>query len=460
MDFENSSLTAALSSIEKQTVYKFYHKQDWLTPYKITYSFKNASLETVLTTIFNKTDLNYIIRDKRIILTKNVVVYQNLPENYFVQDSLSPPGSDQNAILKTQNRNSRHTIAIGKQQKRNAKTYRLSGRVKDLKTGEPLALLAITTADRSRYTTTRTDGSYTIELPAGYNTIETNLLGYQQQTYSVILYGNGNLDLHIAENTEMLGEVLIDAEKDKNISEAVMGLTSINIENIKTIPLVLGERDVLKAALTLPGISTAGEGANGYNVRGGRSDQNLILLDDAVLYAPNHFLGFFSAVNPFTTAKANIYKASIPAEFGGRLSSVIDIETKDGNMTDFSGEGSIGPVTGNLMLEIPVVEEKAAIIIGARATYADWILNALDEESLQNSEASFYDGIVKYHHKIGENNEISATGYYSRDRFRICIEITCPFLLVLLLAHCVENTRHSYGYACVFRLVVKQNNCL
>lgn len=419
VDFQNTPLSNALSSIEAQTDYHFYYKQDWISPYSVTANFKGTPLLTALSTIFKETELNYIIREKRIILTKNTVVYQNLPDNYFDQDSLTPTPSAQNAILKTQNRNTDHLIAIGKQQKENAKTHILSGTVRDLKTGKPLASLAITTADRSHYTTTGVDGYYSLELPSGYNSLETSLLGYQQKVYTLLLYGDGNLNMQIEENTEMLGEVLIDAEKDKNISEAIMGVTSIDIENIKNIPLVLGELDILKAALTLPGISTAGEGANGYNVRGGRSDQNLILLDDAVLYAPNHFLGFFSAVNPFTTAKADIYKASIPAEFGGRLSSVIDIETKDGNMNDFSGEGSIGPVTGNLMLEIPVVKEKASIIAGFRATYADWILNSLNEESLKNSEASFYDGIVKYHHKIGGNNSISATGYYSRDRFSI-----------------------------------------
>ncbi|WP_316931590.1 carboxypeptidase-like regulatory domain-containing protein [Flavimarina sp. Hel_I_48] len=412
-------MTEALLSIENETDYRFYYKEEWLTPYTVNATFENAELETVLNALFKETELNYIIRDKSIILTKNAIVYQNLPQNYFDTDSSNVDVSGQNAIIKTQSQPTSQVISIGKQQRGDSKTHILSGIVRDAVSGEPLASLAITTTDRSHYTTTLTDGSYKLELPSGYNSLETNLLGYQQQSYTIVLYGDGTLDMKLEENTEMLGEVLIDAERDKNISEAVMGLTSINIESIKTIPLVLGERDILKAAITLPGISTAGEGANGYNVRGGRTDQNLILLDDAVLYAPNHFLGFFSAVNPFTTAKADIYKASIPAEFGGRLSSVIDIETKDGNTSDFSGEGSIGPVTANIALEIPVVKEKAAIIAGVRATYADWILNSLDEESLNNSEASFYDAIVKYHHKIGEKNTISATGYYSRDRFSI-----------------------------------------
>src|SRR5690606_35704832 len=216
-----------------------------------------------------------------------------------------------------------------------------------------------------------------------------------------------------------LEEVVIASKKDANVRDAVVGVTNIDIQAIKTIPLVLGERDILKVATTLPGITTAGEGASGFNVRGGRSDQNLILLDEAVLYNPSHFLGFFSAVNPFTTGSLEIFKASIPAEYGGRLSSVFKIDTKSGNMEKFSGEGSVGPITANLAVEVPVVKEKASVIAGFRATYSDWILKSLDEEELKNSEASFYDGIVKYKHNIDPNNTIQGTFYYSKDRFSI-----------------------------------------
>ena len=217
------------------------------------------------------------------------------------------------------------------------------------------------------------------------------------------------------ENLELLDEVVIDADKDRNIKEAITGITQIQVKDIKTIPLVLGERDILKVATTLPGISTAGEGSAGYNVRGGKADQNLMLLDNAVIYNPTHFFGIFSALNPFTTGDLDIYKGSIPAQYGGRLSSVFNISTKSGNKKSFKGEGAIGPVTSNLTLEIPIVKEKASIIVGGRGTYSDWILKTLDNESLNNSEASFYDAIIKYDHKINENNNIESTAYYSKD---------------------------------------------
>ena len=191
------------------------------------------------------------------------------------------------------------------------------------------------------------------------------------------------------------------------------------MEETKTIPLVLGERDILKVATTLPGISTSGEASSGYNVRGGKAGQNLILLDNGVIYNPSHFFGLFSALNPFTSGEVNIYKGSIPSKYGGRLSSVFEIHTKNASTQKLGGEASIGPVTANLALEIPIVEEKSGLLVGGRATFSEYILKNLEEESLRNSEASFYDLVGKYHHNFNENNKLEVTAYYSSDKFRV-----------------------------------------
>ena len=286
-------------------------------------------------------------------------------------------------------------------------------------TGEPIENLSISTTNGAHYALTDDNGMYSIRLPSGLNKLETNLLGYEKTFQDVILYGSGTMDFEVAEDVEVLDEVIVASKKDANVRDAVVGASVIDVEGIKTIPLVLGERDILKVALTMPGIKTAGEGSAGLNVRGGRADQNLVLLDDAVIYNPQHFLGLFSAINPFTTQSLQIYKASIPAEFGGRLSSVFDMETKTGNTQKVSGEGSIGPITANLAIETPLIKEKASIMAGVRATYADYILKNLDEESLRNSEASFYDAIVKYAHDLNENNSVQGTFYYSKDKFSI-----------------------------------------
>lgn len=426
--FNNSPLKEAILKVESISNKEFYFEETWLKGYYVTKTFKNESLREVLEGFFSNTNLNYVLKDNKVILLNNTYVYTELPPDFFnevTQKENSIEVKSNAPIFQEEYANShtvhkRKMVTIGKQRPNTSNnTYVLSGVFKNFNTGEPLANLSISTVDRSKYAITDSEGKYSIRLPYGLNKLETNLLGFEKIRQDVIMYGDGSLNIELIENTESLEEVVVKSNKDANVRDAVVGVTNIDIESIKTIPLVLGERDVLKVATTMPGIKTAGEGSSGFNVRGGRSDQNLILLDDAVLYNPSHFLGFFSAVNPFTTGSMEIYKASIPAEYGGRLSSVFDIETKSGNMEKFAGEGSIGPITANLALEIPVVKEKASLIAGFRATYSDWILRSLDEDKLKNSEASFYDGIVKYKHNIDNDNSIQGTVYFSKDRFSI-----------------------------------------
>lgn len=426
--FNNTPLKEAILKVETLSNKNFFFDDNWLKGHFVTKTFENESLTKVLNGLFSNTNINYVIKDGNVILLNNTYVYTELPSDYFneakpdekvIEDNNSAP-IFQEEYATQQSVQKRKLVTIGKQRPNAAnKTYTLSGVFKNSKTGEPLQNLSISTIDRSKYAVTDSEGNFNIRLSSGLNKLETNLLGFEKIRQDVIMYGDGNLNIELNENTESLEEVVVKSKKDANVRDAVVGVTNIDIESIKTIPLVLGERDILKVATTMPGIKTTGEGSSGFNVRGGRADQNLILLDDAVLYNPSHFLGFFSAVNPFTTGSLEIYKASIPAEYGGRLSSVFDIETKSGDMEKFKGEGSIGPITANLAVEVPVVKEKASLITGFRATYSDWILRSLDQEELRNSQASFYDGIVKYKHNIDNNNSIQGTFYFSKDRFSI-----------------------------------------
>lgn len=426
--FNNTPLKEAVLKVETLSGKTFYFDDSWMRGHFVTKTFENESLRNVLNGLFSNTNINFILKDGNVILLNNTYVYSELPSDYFneakpdekvIEENNNAP-IFQEEYTERQTVQTRKLVTVGKQRPNAAnKTYILSGVFKNSKTGEPLQNLSISTIDRTKYTVTDSDGRFSIRLPYGLNKLETNLLGFEKIRQDVIMYGDGSLNIELRENTESLEEVVVKSKKDANVRDAVVGVTNIDIESIKTIPLVLGERDILKVATTLPGITTAGEGSSGFNVRGGRADQNLILLDDAVLYNPSHFLGFFSAVNPFTTGSLEIYKASIPAEYGGRLSSVFDIETKSGSMEKFKGEGSVGPITANLAIEVPIVKEKASLIAGFRATYSDWILRSLDEEELKNSEASFYDGIVKYKHNIDNNNSIQGTFYYSKDRFSI-----------------------------------------
>lgn len=420
--FDNVSLEQVIEKLEEVTEYDFYFQKNWIEDQTISLSFNQATIQEVLNAVFKQSSLNYFITQNRIILTNNSYIYTSLPESFFDNENQLNT-EDKSAVFynEYESKNIKGgVITIGKQDANsNQEFYTISGIVRNESTNEPIQNLVVSTNNKANYTTTNNNGYFVLEVPPGINVIETNLLGYEPTTKNVLVYGNGTLDFEVLEGAEQLDEVLIEAKKDDNVKTAIVGVTTIDVAGIKNIPVVLGERDILKIATTMPGVKTAGEGSSGFNVRGGRTDQNLILLDNAVIYSPSHFLGFFSALNPFTTGSLDIYKASIPSEYGGRLSSVFDIRTKDGNPTDFSGEGSIGPVTANLSVETPVFKEKSSIIAGFRATYSDWVLRSIDDENLKNSEASFYDGILKYKHKLDDKNTFQTSIYYSNDKFSI-----------------------------------------
>lgn len=436
---KGDSVKEALSKLETKTGNRFFFIETWLDGQpRIDQNFTEKSLSEILQLVLEDTYLNFYKYKDKIILTRNNLIYDDLPEGFFGNES----DTTQNEITKNEaiadgeetgfnpifyngiqssaTNQPIKTVTIGKEIPGNSKKrFNLSGVITDKLSGEPISNLAIFVKSKNIGTITDAKGYYRLRLPQGANLLETQSLGSENLKTRVVMYNNGELDISLNETYEELGEVFLETTNDDNVADAMTGSETIDVEQIKNIPLVLGERDILKVATTLPGITKAGEGAAGYNVRGGRADQNLILLDNAVLYNPSHFFGLFSALNPFTSGEVNIYKGSIPAKYGGRLSSVFDIQTKNANTQKFGGEAAIGPVTSNLSLEIPMVENKAGLIVGGRATYSDWILKNLDEESLSNSEASFYDIVAKYHHSFDENNKLQATGYFSKDKFSL-----------------------------------------
>lgn len=431
IDAANKPLQDVVTELENQSGYTFFYISDWFTEISITGTYTDFALDEALKNILKNTDLNFYISDSRqVFLTRNSVVYDALPRDFFGQEEIEKLTDDELeersisaplfANIGDRESSRTETVRIGKESRGSRESsFTLSGKATNFLDGEPVSDLAILLGGSSKGTVTNIDGFYSIRIPVGENIIETKGLGFRDTRKRVIIYNDGTLNFVLDESVEALDEVTVAANVDRNVKEALTGVTQIEIQKIKTIPLVFGERDILRAAISLPGITTAGETAAGFNVRGGRADQNLILLDDGVIYNPAHFFGVFSAINSFSTGSAEIYKGSIPAQFGGRLSSVFDLKTKDANKEKFSVEAAVGPVTSNAVLEIPIVKEKASLLVGGRGTYAGYILDALENEDLSNSEASFVDFTAKYSHALNENNEIKATGYFSRDVFSI-----------------------------------------
>jgi hypothetical protein len=428
IEFKDVSRKTVLENIEKTTEYTFYFQEEWLPKEFVSGQYKTSPIEKVLEDLFTKTDLNFFIDKNKIILTKNSVIYDKLIEK---NSSLNALNGNLNEDLEKpifykqydSINDSKKKIAItliGKETKRGEKKLQtLSGYVESVSTGKRVSNLVLKLKNSKIRTTTDENGFYSMQVPYGVNVVESESFDYKKVSENIMMYNDGDLNIALIENINQLNEVIIRGKRSKTIETTISGLTSIDIESVKNVPLVLGERDILKVATTLPGIKTTGEGSAGFNVRGGKDDQNLILLDNGVLYNPSHFFGFFSALNPYTTSKANIYKGSIPSEFGGRLSSVFDISTKNGNLKKLSIEGGIGPVTSSLAIRTPIIKDKSSLMVGGRGTYSDWILKQLDEESLKNSQAGFYDGIIKYNHLINEKNSVETTLYYSKDSFSI-----------------------------------------
>ncbi|RED26212.1 outer membrane receptor protein involved in Fe transport [Flavobacterium cutihirudinis] len=296
--------------------------------------------------------------------------------------------------------------------------FTLSGIVKDSKNNETLIGVNIYIPALKIGTTTNEYGFYSLTIPQGEHQIEISYVGYQTIQQTISLNQNTKSNFAINEGGEELQEVVITDKKGRiNIKSPEMSTNKLSIATIKKMPVVLGEVDVLKSILLLPGVTNAGEGASGFNVRGGGADQNLILLDEATIFNSSHVFGFFSVFNPDAIKDLKLYKGGIPARFGGRASSVLDIYQKDGSSKNFHMNGGIGLISSRLLAEGPLVKDKGSFLIGGRASYAHLFLK-LSEDQKDNS-AYFYDLNAKLSYKLNDNNSLYLSGYFGRDVFSL-----------------------------------------
>ncbi|WP_080057680.1 TonB-dependent receptor [Spirosoma aerolatum] len=425
-DFSNLRFDAFVERIEMQTPYRFFYNPAEVDSFLVDIRVENKPVRTILQQVFNGSRYNYAIdAQQRVYVTVDRVIRTDLPIGFFRGGA--PSGSDTtlNAYLtqgarKVQAEPETKTYEIGKRTNpiRPGRST-LAGFVRNVASGEPVVGAAIYIENPRQGTVSDQFGYYSITLPRGRHDLKLRSIGMKDTRRRIILYGDGKLDIDMEDDVIALKEVVIEAEKDKNISGLQMGQERIDIKSIKQVPTALGEADLLRVIQTLPGVKTVGESSTGLNVRGGATDQNLILYNDATIYNSSHLFGFFSAFNPDMIKSAELYKSAIPSRFGGRLASVLDVQTRDGNKKKFVGSGGIGLLTGRLTLEGPIFKDKTSFIAGVRSTYSDWLLRQLQSASFQNSKASFYDLNLHVTHEANEKNTIYFTGYLSNDKFRL-----------------------------------------
>ena len=297
--------------------------------------------------------------------------------------------------------------------------FTISGTLKDGATGEDIIGARVAVLELpGTGAITNTYGFYSLTLPAGTYTLQYKSIGFTTTEVKIVLDKNITQDIELVPDSKVLDVVEVSTVKeDENVTSGEMSVQKLDIKEIETIPVIFGEKDIFKTMQLLPGVKSAGEGNSGFYVRGGGADQNLVLLDGAPVYNASHLLGFFSVFNSDALKDVKLYKGGAPAEFGGRLSSVMDIKMKEGNSKQFSMSGGIGLISSRLTIESPIVKDKGSFIISGRRTYADVFLKLSSNESLNKSILYFYDLNAKANYRIGPNDRIFLSGYFGRDNF-------------------------------------------
>ena len=372
--------------IWKQSGYQFVYTDQILKGAKpVTINVREAALDKVLLLCFQQQPFTFTITDSAIVVKQK-----------------DPPPA-----LVSKTHETAHRMEV----------YRISGTVREKKSGEVLIGASVYLLERpATGAVTNAYGFYSITAPPGSYTMIISFSGYRQDSIRIVLDKDVSKPVELIQSGAELQEVVVSvSKKNDNVTRPLMGAQKLSIAELKNVPVIFGENDVLKTLQLLPGIKSAGEGNSGFYVRGGGADQNLILLDEAIVYNPSHLLGFFSTFNSDALKDVTLYKGTAPAEYGGRLSSVVDIKMNDGNNQEYHVNGGLGLISSRLSIEGPIVKDKGSFIVSGRRTYADLFLKLSNDSTINKNSLYFYDLNAKANYKINNKNKVFLSGYFGKD---------------------------------------------
>lgn len=426
LQFKQILFRELADTVEKTIPVKIYYANGWVDSLYLNINSSNETFDNILGRSLAGRGLSFIITDdNKIILSKGYTIKTSFRKEYLEYLQKNKTNSDTvtytppSPVNEDKIINEEYQVfKIGNPSgQNNDEKVILTGTVRNPDTGEPLTGVIVYVEKLKIGAVTNSAGYYSLEMPKGQYKIEYRLVGMRQTIRNIIIYSNGQLNVTMLENTNQLNEVIVSANRENIVKNVRMGIEKINVKMLKQIPMGMGEVDLFKSSLMLPGVQSVGEASSGYNIRGGSADQNLILLNGAPIINPSHFFGFFSSFNSDMIDDVTLYKSGIPAKYGGRVSSVMDISLKQGSKDKINVSGGISPLTGRLMVETPIIKNKASLILSSRTTYSDWILKQLRNIQLQKSSASFYDiqGLLTV--DVNARNSVSLSGYISNDNF-------------------------------------------
>jgi hypothetical protein len=396
--FQKTSLQEFFKTIEKDYNIRFYYRTEWVKSYVVNQEFKDMPLIQVLNLLFERQPLTY-----RFFQNNSVVIFQK------GGDGRPTTGSNEPEIL-----------VIGDPLNEGRyNSAQIKGKVLDGKNGETLAGAVVFHPQTGIGTTTDSKGNFKLDLPTGEHTLQVSFMGYEVLKQKIKLIENGTVSFELFEESFNLEEVTVRGE-DAKASKSQMSMIKVSSRIMKELPVMMGEADVIKSMVMMPGVQSVGEMSSGINVRGGNTDQNLIMMDGAPVFNTSHLFGFFSMINPDAVKDVTLYKGGIPASYGERVSSIMDVQLKEGNTENLKFYGGVGLINSRFTLEGPFVKKKkSTFLIGGRSTYSDWIMRKSQNEQFINSVAHFYDINGTVNLALGEKNTLKLMGYFSNDKFNL-----------------------------------------
>ncbi|MDY0077138.1 MAG: TonB-dependent receptor [Bacteroidales bacterium] len=405
---------------------RVYYKSDWVIGLKVSLDEDEITVFDAVSSAIEGTQLKISVWNNSLLLLPDQQLYGKLPVFEFTVAE-DPAEAESSADI-TQSEERYLTgrkpeviqrITIGEPGKHSGrKPAKVQGRVLDQETGEPILYATVFVDETQTGAVTDVNGFFTLLLKPGNYNIKFDFMGYEVKKYQLNVLSDGSFSIQLKKTVYQIEEFVVYGDRQRSMKEKDPGLDKISMRSVKELPMLMGERDILKVSGTLPGIVSVGEGTSGLNVRGGGADQNAFYINSIPIFNPTHLFGFFPAFNSDIIKDFSVYKGHIPAAYGGRLSSVFNIITRRGNRKNFTAHGGISPISANLVVEGPIKKESVSVLLSARSTYSDWILQRLKDPDIRKSKAGFYDlaGGINFDNK---NTQSAVFFYHSKDRFQL-----------------------------------------
>lgn len=404
---QGKALTEYLQEFEQSHPVRFYFLNNWLDSLSLRGELKGTPLRDALYDLLLGTDVNFIE------VNPHAIVFVKDPAQQLLRNQLLSAAA-------TRSQAKIEKILIGRRENNRKQRVTLSGTVTDAKTRSPLVGVNVLATDLKVGSATDSQGRFEFKLPAGEHVLTFNYVSFEEKVLDLEIFATGSIRIELEEVPTVLDEVLIQDSR-RDITTTGLGQTQISMKEVKRAPAMLGEVDLVKQIQILPGVTSVGEAASGYNVRGGSVDQNLILYDGMPIFNSSHVFGFFSSFNAEAIRDVTFYRGGIPADYGGRISSVLDIRSKEGSYEKWTGGAGIGIIASNFMIQGPIRKDKTSVALSLRTTYSDFLMNSIRSNylKLNNSSVSFYDATAKVTHQFSERTKLTLSGYISHDKFKV-----------------------------------------